>query len=646
MSILHFGIILPSYLFLPDGEYKINFNGKYYHVKSKNNYWFVNRMNSYGEILPNLLISEDLVIDPESLKLKINHDPLFKEKFTDEISENRYIYFPEKQFTTLILDYNIDDTNLSKDIEEQNNFIKNKIKNIILPIINKFLEAYRFYIAEEDPTNEKFRINNIENITFFDLFEKNSFITLIKDDRTEINFKGRILSSRFGADFPFFMPTIGSLKKFREKLLRNYRNSHYEILWGEVKHSIFKKDWRKAIILADSLLELLKKELNGKKKLELITKIESNSNNLTEVEKLQHRVIKLLNENEERGVKFFLDTQIPIFHNDLFLDDELTCLREIHKIRNNIIHNAMRRFPENLENKFNTFRNIIYKLIKKIYNESIDLVRLHELPLGIAITPISSGEYGLVKPFQYKTQLLLSQLNHNFRRHTEELINQRINEFDENSFVLEDFSNRYNIKIAKKNNNYFIFIKYITLDFTIYFNLFRDLEEKFLDSQISPNKIKFIIGSFIIPNQLRERIRTLLDSLFSDIIDSSNIQIELIQSSQLFPSIMEEINFHEISFDFRYLDFLNLLAIEFMRSAEYGNAYMILSNAENISGYLGSKEQEAKAKYNIACLYSLKNNLELSKSYLRQAIECNPGFRNNWREDEHFRNLIESGFEI
>jgi tetratricopeptide (TPR) repeat protein len=43
--------------------------------------------------------------------------------------------------------------------------------------------------------------------------------------------------------------------------------------------------------------------------------------------------------------------------------------------------------------------------------------------------------------------------------------------------------------------------------------------------------------------------------------------------------------------------------------------------------------------YNLACVYSLKNNKEKALEYLKKAIELNPKLKEEAKKDQNFKNL-------
>jgi len=101
-----------------------------------------------------------------------------------------------------------------------------------------------------------------------------------------------------------------------------------------------------------------------------------------------------------------------------------------------------------------------------------------------------------------------------------------------------------------------------------------------------------------------------------------------------------------ISDNIYYLGVLNKIGIEFMYKEQWNLSYAFLINAEIFANRLALKKEEARAKYNLACLFSLKKELEKSKEYLISSLELNPEHKDNWKDDPDLKNLRNSRFNL
>jgi len=301
---LKFRIILPTWLYLPDDEYNINYVNKVsneietYTLNLNNNIWKINCMNKFGEILEFIFLSENKVINPDTLKLKINYSEYFNELYPNLFFSEENIYYPEKIKSYLEIATFFEENIFPSTEESQDIFVTKKIKDQLLSVINNFLETYKFHVAEDNLLQDELdrknlRTNNIQQISFYDLSIDNSQIVLEGENLNKVHFERRILSNKFEVDVPLFISTRETLIRFKEKL-ENKRKWTIEILWAEVKLSVFKNDWRKAIILADTLVESIKTILNSRKIEELTDKFNKNPSNMNNVELLQYRAEKLL----------------------------------------------------------------------------------------------------------------------------------------------------------------------------------------------------------------------------------------------------------------------------------------------------------------------------------------------------------------
>ena len=635
-------LILPYWLNLPENEYKIKFynkrtnNKESYRISLKNNVWHVNSMNQHGELLRDLFLSERYVIDDSTLKLKVNYDELFNQIYQRNYTDDD-VYFPTKLKTYLVIKHFYIESDFPNNETEQKSYLKDTIKLELLPIINKFLDSYRFHIGADDfskltPFKNSYRTSNIHKISFYDLNHSNVRILVKKDKNEKIDFTYKLFTKIFESEVPSFSSSSLAIRNFKDNL-KSTKISIINELWCDLKHFYLKNNWRMAFITADIIIETVKSELNRK----TIKRYSNSLNEFNNEEKIFLELVKKnLVEKREHGVGYFLSKQIPLFYKDIITSTELKLLNRIHHIRNNIIHNEMRNKPEDIEQVFELFNKFFKKIYAILYTDILE-EKLIQNPTGmvISLSPDQADE-AKIKTFAYITErrlLTLNQLTFSLINH---LILQTIDLNPDFIPLLENFSESQKIKIGFSSNNIQVHLPHTSLDIELFKNLFNLINEKIQEEGITFETIHYNVYGFIFPESFRLRLQSLLGEIMMGLNAYELVFIETC------PVEFNSMEWGLISNDESFINMLNEIAIKFMRRRIFPLALNLLSYAEKIAHHYLFEELEGRTKFNISCCYSRIRDLESSKNYFLSAIRLYPSLIDDLETDEDLEFLRNS----
>ncbi len=645
MLTLKFSTVLPFWLFIPDDEYEVAIYNQDTEVNEirklliQNNMWRIDSINQYGEFQENIFASEHIVINSETLKINLNHKNAFQSIFGLEYDCTNFTFFPSKVKSQVNMEYKFQENLLPKNDFERNNYIRKVIITEILPFINKFLETYKFFIAEDKIIEVNYfrkplRSNNVQNLSFYDLHKENTYIFL-EGGGYDRNLSTDIFNTVFESGFPSYTTFKEPLKLFKENLKKKGLRS-IEIIWGELKNSVFKFDWRKSFIFADTLIEAIKTQLNAKTRQEVLAEFRRHPQGFYNSEIVLRLLVDKLKEKEDRGVKFFLDEQVPIFYSNLINADDNNILKKIHNIRNQIVHRARSNIPIKFEAWFSSFQDIFKRLYGYLYHE-MPQEKLKQLATHFVVQLKEDRSMFQVEPFHYKTQYMLHSINNIIINHIKDLIDLKIETLFEPEIILRDFAETYRIKSVRSKKNIHIFIPYSSLEAKIFENIFNSINLKIVSSKITYNDIYIYIYGFKIPNQYQNR---LIDAFLHTFRETNANQINF---TELCPVDISDRQWQSIHLDYYYIDFLNNIGVKYLELEKWDLALIFFNKAISTANLYNLKKREARGYYNLACLNSLISNLGLSKQMLLYSIDLDDEIKFNWLVDSDLDNLINSG---
>lgn len=649
---LIFRIELPMWLHLPDGDYAILFYNSILEVvqeftlKLNNHLWDIRHLNKFGEVKEQLTVSENFVLDENSLKLRMDYEQIFNEYYKSSGIFKEDQFFPLKVKTNLEVEYEIAEDRSTGEENEQNQFIMSEINREILPAINYFLEKYRFYIAEDslfedDPFKRNLRSNNIQRISYYDLSPYNTKIKLIKNSSEVINFELKLFPSDFGAELSFLDPTRQALKLFKDELIKK-DISIFEILWGEVKYNLFKGNWRITLILSDILMESLKDYLNREKIQELREEFEKNKEFIKGYELSIKLIEDKLEEKEKRGIRFFLKEQAPIFYKDLISEADIKILKQLHQYRNEIIHGPRKKYPKDFEIIMNRFSEIFLKIYDCKIRET-NKKKLQPYAHGFIVGFEPSKEFAKIKMFTYKSQVRIYQFMALMYPLIDREVKLKISKLSKFENVLPAFSKKLDLNCIKYDTAINIYLKRCNLDIQLIEFYFRLIRESLVQEFTELKQINIELYNFIFPDQFQKRVTDVYNSIFLNSFKECRFTLTFQEINSQVP---QEINWNSLYVDEYYVGLLNNIGVIFINSREWEIAEHFLFTAENLAFKYNLIGELARVKYNIACYYSFKGEMNNAGEYLRNSCRIDSKYEREWISDDHFENLRKSGFHF